>query len=100
MVIFLIDHYIFTVYMLVLFHSLVVVFWLFQIYFSKQRVSNGLDSDQARRSVGPDLGPNSLRRLYSSLTRKELIDHSIFKVFFCFAFARPDRIFGVYYYIQ
>ena len=24
------------------------------------RVSNGLDPDQARRSVGPDLGPNCL----------------------------------------
>ena len=26
-------------------------------------VSNGLDSDQDRRSVGPDLGPNCLQRL-------------------------------------
>ena len=27
------------------------------------RVSNGLDPDQDRRSVGPDLGPNCLQRL-------------------------------------
>ena len=27
------------------------------------RVSNGLDPDQDRRSVSPDLGPNSLQRL-------------------------------------
>ena len=27
------------------------------------RVSNGLDPDQARRFVGPDLGPNSLQLL-------------------------------------
>ena len=26
-------------------------------------VSNGLDSDQDRHSVGPDLGPNCLQRL-------------------------------------
>ena len=27
------------------------------------RMSNGLDTDQDRHSVGPDLGPNCLRRL-------------------------------------
>ena len=27
------------------------------------KLSNGLDPDQYRRSVGPDLGPNCLRRL-------------------------------------
>ena len=27
------------------------------------RVSNGLDPDQDRRSVGPDLGPNCFQRL-------------------------------------
>ena len=26
------------------------------------RLSNGLDPDQERRSVGPDLGPNCLQR--------------------------------------
>ena len=26
-------------------------------------MSNGLDSDQARRSVGPDISPNCLQRL-------------------------------------
>ena len=38
---------------------------LFQINFFKNtfRVSNGLDPDQDRRSVGPDLGPNSLQML-------------------------------------
>ena len=39
------------------------------IFFQKQsfrhtiRVSNGLDPDQDRRSVGPDLGPNCLQRV-------------------------------------
>ena len=28
------------------------------------RVSNSLDSDQARQNVGPDLDPNCLQRLY------------------------------------
>ena len=41
------------------------------------RVSNGLDPDQDRRSVGPDLGPNCLQKLSaddkSPLARKELI---------------------------
>ena len=36
-----------------------------KIVFSKKyfRVSNGLDPDQDRHCVGPDLGPNSLQRL-------------------------------------
>ena len=41
----------------------------FQRTFSKHsfrnsiRMTNGLDPDQDRRSVGPDLGPNCLKRL-------------------------------------
>ena len=42
----------------------------FQIQFFKKnlirnsiRVSNSLDPDQDRRSVGPDLGPNCLQRV-------------------------------------
>ena len=37
------------------------------------RVSNGLDPDQDRRFVGPDLDPNCLQRLSATLARKELI---------------------------
>ena len=37
------------------------------------RVPNGLDPDQDRRTVGPDLGPNCLQRLSAALARKELI---------------------------
>ena len=43
---------------------------IFQNYFFSKnsfmntiRVSNSLDPDQDRRSVGPDLGPNGLQRL-------------------------------------
>ena len=47
---------------------------LFQEYY--QSVSHGLDPDQDRYFVGPDLGPNCLKRLSadvkSPLTRKEL----------------------------
>ena len=32
-------------------------------FFNTIRVSNGLDTDQARHVVGPDLGPNCLQRL-------------------------------------
>ena len=32
------------------------------------RVSNSLDPDQARHSVGPDLGPNCLKRLSADVT--------------------------------
>ena len=55
---------------------------LFKINFFKNsitntiRVSNGLDSDQDRRSVGPDLGPNCLQRLSTddnSLRSKERV---------------------------
>ena len=38
------------------------------------RVSNGLDPDQDRRYVGPDLGPNCLQRLSAddrTLAKKE-----------------------------
>ena len=37
------------------------------------RVSNGLDPDQDRHSVGPELGPNCLQRLSAetTLARKE-----------------------------
>ena len=34
------------------------------------RVSNSLDPDQARRFVGPDLGPNCLQRLSADDTRR------------------------------
>ena len=41
------------------------------------RVTNGLDPDQVLRSVGPDLGPNSLQRLSARqklpLAKKELM---------------------------
>ena len=36
--------------------------WMFD-FFNTIRVSNNLDSDQARHLVGPDLGPNCLQRL-------------------------------------
>ena len=54
----------------VIFHAFVVLFWLyFKINFFKNflrniiRVSNGLDPDQDRQYVGPDLGPNCLQKL-------------------------------------
>ena len=36
------------------------------------RVSNSLDSDQARRFVGPDLGPNCLQILSADDTRRQI----------------------------
>ena len=54
----------------IIFHALGVVCWLFsKLFFSETslrntiRVSNSLDPDQGRLSVGPDLGPNCLQRL-------------------------------------
>ena len=47
----------------------------FLIFQNSIRVSNGLDPDQNRRSVGTDLGPNCLQRLSgkekSPLAREE-----------------------------
>ena len=38
--------------------------YLFKIFFLNNiRVSNSLDPDQDRHSVGPDLGPDCLQRL-------------------------------------
>ena len=39
-------------------------------------MSNSLDSDQARRFVGPDLGPNCLQRLSADDTRQRVFGHS------------------------
>ena len=36
------------------------------------RVSNSLDPDQARRFVGPDLGPNCLQRLSAGTARQRV----------------------------
>ena len=54
----------------VIFYTFAVVCWLFsKLTFSKNSfrntisVSNSLDPDQARHSVGPDLDPNCLQRL-------------------------------------
>ena len=37
------------------------------------RVSNGLDLDEDRHSVGPDLGLNSLQRLYVSSDDEKIL---------------------------
>ena len=41
-------------------------------FFNTIRVSKSLDPDQARRFVGPDLGPNCLQRLSAGIAGKEL----------------------------
>ena len=38
-----------------------------------KRVSNSLDPDQARRFVGPDLGPNCLQRLSADDTSRQTV---------------------------
>ena len=48
-------------------------FLIFISFFSKNlsgipSVSNSLDPDQAKRFVGPDLGPNCLQRKYQQTT--------------------------------
>ena len=42
-------------------------------------VSNSLDPDQDRRSVGPDLGPNCLQRLSADDTSRQRVDR-VFRV--------------------
>ena len=39
------------------------------------RVSNSLDPDQYRHSVGPDLGPNCLQRLSEVDTSRQRVRH-------------------------
>ena len=41
------------------------------------RVSNGMDPDQDRLSVGPDLGPNCLQRLTSDDISRQRVSHPI-----------------------
>ena len=38
-------------------------------------MSNGLDQDQDRRYVGPDLGPNCLQRLSADDTCRQRVKH-------------------------
>ena len=40
-------------------------------------MSNSLDPDQARRFVGPDLGPNCLQRLSADDTIRQSYNHEI-----------------------
>ena len=40
-------------------------------------MSTSLDPDQARRSVGPDLGPNCLLRLSADDTRRQRVNESV-----------------------
>ena len=40
------------------------------------RVSKSLDPDQARYSVGPDLGPNCLQRLSADDTSRQIVKWS------------------------
>ena len=47
------------------------MFVTFLVFFQIQLFeSNSWDPDQARRSVGPDLGPNCLQKLSASNTRR------------------------------
>ena len=43
------------------------------------RVSNSLDPDQARRFVGPDLGPNCLQRSSAEKATLKAVDYSLTK---------------------
>ena len=69
----------------------------FQNYFLKKkssrntiRMSNSLDPDQARRFVGPDLGPNCLPRLSADDTGRPRVNmnnsHLFFEDLFSLAF--------------
>ena len=40
-------------------------------------MSNSLDPDQARRFVGPDLGPNCLPRLTADVTGRQRVNKSM-----------------------
>ena len=44
-------------------------------------MSNSLDPDQARRFVGPDLGPNCLPRLSADDTGRQRVKWNFFFVF-------------------
>ena len=45
-------------------------------------VSNSLEPDQARRSVGPDLGPNCLQRLSADDTYRQSQQENMFQDLF------------------
>ena len=69
-----------------------MLFWLSADFFQNQlfrkkyfrnstRVSNSLDSDQARQFVGPDLDPNCLQKLSAEDTSRQRVN----------IFSLPDR---------
>ena len=51
-------------------HAIVADFFYQKIFRRTIRVSYGLDPDQGRRFVGPDLGPNCLQRLSADDKRR------------------------------
>ena len=57
--------------------------FFFKLTFSKKmfrnttRVSNGLDTDQARCFVGPDVGPSCLQRLSAVATSEERVNVNV-----------------------
>ena len=66
----------------VIFHAFVSSADFFQNYFFRKksfrntiRVSNSLDPDQARRFVGPDLGPKCLQRLSADDTSRQNVNY-------------------------
>ena len=44
------------------------------------RMSNSLDSDQARLSVGPDLGPNCLQRVSADDTSSQRVNEALVQI--------------------
>ena len=70
----LLDNFAFFCRLLIFFFKII----FFEKYFRNTiRVSNSLDPDQARRSVGPDLGPNCLKRLSADDTRRQRVNESV-----------------------
>ena len=64
-------------------------------YLGRWRVSNSLNPDQDRHSVGPDLGPNCLQRLSAddkSHPGKDRINIGIKHVYPCINICRTQRV--------
>ena len=58
-----------------------------KIYFRNTiRVPNSLDPDQARRFVGPDLGPNCLQRQSTVGTSRQRVEEKVHEIFVLIAY--------------
>ena len=73
-------------------------FWKKKSVRNTIRVSNSLDPDQARRFVGPDLGPNCLQKLPADDARRQRVNifNKLVRVYFRLFTFEKCQFYGIF----